>query len=56
MLTRRLLALLDARATIAVGVLAAAALLVPILLLLAPTNFPLHLPPYVVALRGKYLC
>ncbi len=56
MLTRRLLALLDARATIAVGVLAAAAILVPILLLLAPQNFPLHMPPYVVALLGKYLC
>ena len=56
MLTRRLLALLDARATIAVGVLAAAAILVPILLLLTPQNFPLHMPPYVVALLGKYLC
>jgi len=56
MLTRRLLALLDARATIAVGVLAAAAILVPILLLLTPQTFPLHVPPYVVALLGKYLC
>jgi urea transport system permease protein len=56
MLTRRLLALLDARASIAVGVLALAAILVPVLLLLTPQNFPLHMPPYVVALLGKYLC
>jgi urea transport system permease protein len=56
MLTKRLLALLDARATIAVGILAAAAVLVPILLLATPQNFPLHVPPYIVALLGKYLC
>ncbi len=56
MLTRRLLSLLDARATIAVAILAAAAILVPILLLLTPEKFPLHVPPYVVALLGKYLC
>ncbi|MFO1117067.1 MAG: urea ABC transporter permease subunit UrtC [Beijerinckiaceae bacterium] len=56
MLTRRLLSLLDARATIAVAILAAAAVLVPILLLLTPPTFPLHVPPYIVALLGKYLC
>ena len=56
MLTSRLLALLDRRSQIAVGLLAAAAILVPILLLATPQNFPLHMPPYVVALLGKYLC
>jgi len=56
MLTSRLLALLDRRSLIAVGLLAAAAILVPVLLLLTPQNFPLHMPPYVVALLGKYLC
>ena len=56
MLTSRLLALLDRRSLIAVGVLAVAAILVPILLLATPQNFPLHMPPYVVALLGKYLC
>ena len=56
MLTARLLALLDRRSLIAVGLLAAAAILVPILLLATPQSFPLHMPPYVVALLGKYLC
>ena len=56
MLTSRLLALLDRRSLIAVGLLAAAAVLVPILLLATPQSFPLHMPPYVVALLGKYLC
>ncbi len=56
MLTSRLLALLDRRSLIAVGVLAAAAILVPVLLLATPQNFALHMPPYVVALVGKYLC
>ena len=56
MLTSRLLALLDRRSLIAVGLLAAAAILVPILLLATPQSFPLHMPAYVVALLGKYLC
>ncbi|MFT4099396.1 MAG: urea ABC transporter permease subunit UrtC, partial [Rhodoblastus sp.] len=56
MLTSRFLKLLDRRSQIAVGLLAAAAILVPILLLATPQNFPLHMPPYVVALLGKYLC
>ncbi|MFV0279966.1 MAG: urea ABC transporter permease subunit UrtC [Rhodoblastus sp.] len=56
MILSRLLALLDARSRIAVALLAAAAFLVPVLLLLTPETFPLHMPPYVVALLGKYLC
>ncbi|MCC2100443.1 MAG: urea ABC transporter permease subunit UrtC, partial [Hyphomicrobiales bacterium] len=56
MLTSRLLALLDRRSLIAVGLLAAAAVLVPILLLMTPESFPLHMPAYIVALLGKYLC
>ena len=45
----------DAR-SIAIALIAAAAILVPILLLLTPRDFPLHMPPYIVALLGKYLC
>ena len=56
MLISRLNAMLDARSRIAVLLLAAAAVVVPVLLLLTPQNFPLHMPPYVVALLGKYLC
>ncbi|HMN70687.1 MAG TPA: urea ABC transporter permease subunit UrtC, partial [Rhodoblastus sp.] len=56
MLTSRLLALLDRRSLVAVGLLAVAAILVPILLLATPQTFPLHMPPYIVALLGKYLC
>ena len=37
-------------------VLAAAAILVPILALKTAPGSPLHIPPYVVALFGKYLC
>ena len=37
-------------------VLAMAAVLVPILSLTVPEGSALHMPPYVVALLGKYLC
>jgi urea transport system permease protein len=56
MLTSRLFALLDRRTLVAIGLIAAAAIIVPILLLLTPQSFPLHMPPYIVALLGKYLC
>jgi urea transport system permease protein len=56
MLTKRLAAMLDRRSLIAVAILAAAAIIVPLLLLATPVGSALHMPPYVVALLGKYLC
>ena len=46
---------LDARMRIAVLLILAAAVLVPVLAL-TPASFPLHLPAYLVPLFGKYLC
>ncbi len=51
-----LLSLVDRRGMVFVGLLAAAAILVPILALALPPASPFHIPPYVVALIGKYLC
>jgi urea transport system permease protein len=48
--------LLDRRGLVFVGSLVAAAILVPILALATPKGSALHIPPYVVALMGKYLC
>ena len=56
MLLRRFASIMDARSLTAVTLTAAVAIIVPILLLLTPESFPLHVPPYVVALLGKYLC
>ncbi len=53
---RRFASIMDARSLIAVALTAAVAIIVPILLLSTPESFPLHAPPYVVALLGKYLC
>ena len=47
---------LDRRGLIFLGVVIGAAVLVPLLALATPQNSALHLPPYVVALLGKYLC
>ncbi len=47
---------LDRGMTILVGLLAAAAVLVPALNLLLPASSPLHVPTYLMALFGKYLC
>ncbi|MCB1450733.1 MAG: urea ABC transporter permease subunit UrtC, partial [Nitratireductor sp.] len=44
------------RIVVAVAILAAAALLVPILNLAVPLGHPLHLPDHLVPLLGKYLC
>ena len=43
------------RTTVAVAILVVLALVVPLLLLGVPAGSPLHLPPYVVVLFGKYL-
>jgi urea transport system permease protein len=44
------------RGTIFLALCVAAALLVPIMTLAVPEGSALHMPPYVVALLGKYLC
>jgi urea transport system permease protein len=51
-----LLARIDGRARIAILLLVAAAILVPVLALATPAHSALHMPPYLVALFGKYLC
>ncbi len=45
----------DATGRIVIGLLVAAAMAVPVLNLMVPAGSPLHVPPYVVALTGKYL-
>ena len=47
---------LDRGATVFLVVILAAGVLVPALNLLLPESSPLHVPTYVVALFGKYLC
>ncbi|MFL5217469.1 MAG: urea ABC transporter permease subunit UrtC, partial [Microvirga sp.] len=51
-----LLARVDGRARIAIIVLIAVAILVPVLALATPPRSTFHMPPYLVALFGKYLC
>ncbi len=48
--------LLDTKGLVFLVVLAAAAVLVPILFLATPAGSSLHMPAYLVALIGKYLC
>ncbi len=47
---------LDRGALIFLGIVGAAAILVPLLNLLTPETFFLHVPTYLMALFGKYLC
>ena len=47
---------LDTRGLVFLGILAAAAVLVPIFFLATPAGSSLHMPAYLVALIGKYLC
>jgi urea transport system permease protein len=51
-----ILRLLDGRGTIFLAILLGMAVLVPALNLLLPPSHPLHVPTYVMALVGKYLC
>jgi urea transport system permease protein len=51
-----LLARIDGRARMAILLLIGAAILVPVLALATPARSALHMPPYLVALFGKYLC
>ncbi|MBL8583737.1 MAG: urea ABC transporter permease subunit UrtC, partial [Rhizobiaceae bacterium] len=46
----------DRRVVFAIAALLAAAILVPILNLIVPADSAFHVPPYMVALVGKYLC
>ena len=56
MITARLIAGLDPRGRIFLAILAAAALLVPILNLAVPPGSAFHVPTYAMSLMGKYLC
>jgi len=47
---------LDTKGLVFLSILAAAAVLVPILFLATPAGSSLHMPAYLVALIGKYLC
>jgi urea transport system permease protein len=46
----------DRRILITIAILVAAAAVVPVLNLAMPSDSVFHLPPYMVALVGKYLC
>ena len=46
----------DRRILITLVLLVAAAIIVPILNLALPSDSAFHVPPYMVALTGKYLC
>lgn len=56
MITRALFSISDAASRIFLGVLLAAAILVPASNMLLPESSPFHVPTHVVALLGKYLC
>lgn len=56
MITSMLISSLDRRGKIFLGVLAAAAILIPLLNILAPPTSIFHVPTYAVVLLGKYLC
>jgi urea transport system permease protein len=51
-----LLRMLDRGGIVFLLVLAALAICVPILTLLVPSSWPLHMPIYLVSLFGKYVC
>ena len=56
MITRRLLEAPDGRGWIFLGILLAAAIIVPCLNLFVPPGSFFHVPTSLVALWGKYLC
>jgi len=47
---------MDRRIAFTIAFLVAAAILVPVLSLTTAATSPFHVPPYIVALLGKYLC
>jgi urea transport system permease protein len=56
MITHALIERMGRGGHVFLGVLGALAVLVPILNLWVPPSSPLHVPTYIVALLGKYLC
>ena len=56
MIAARVIAGLDRRGQVFLLVLAAVAVLVPILNLVVPEGSALYMPTYAVSLLGKYLC
>lgn len=56
MITSMLMASLDRRGKIFLGILAVVAVLIPLLNLLTAPGSVFHVPTYAVALLGKYLC
>ena len=52
----RAYSLIDARGAVFLALLLAAAIIVPVLALATPVDSAFHVPTYVVALMGKYLC
>ena len=51
-----ILSLIDGRGAIFLGLLTAAAILVPLLSLVIPASSAFAIPPYLVALFGQYVC
>ncbi|OJT96125.1 MAG: urea ABC transporter permease subunit UrtC [Rhizobium sp. 63-7] len=56
MITGFLIRALDRNITVAIAIILAIAVLVPASNLLLPADNPLHIPTYIMALFGKYLC
>jgi urea transport system permease protein len=56
MITSLIIRSLDRRASIFLGILAALAVLVPVLNVALPESSMFHVPNYMVALLGKYVC
>ncbi|MGF1651340.1 MAG: urea ABC transporter permease subunit UrtC [Hyphomicrobiaceae bacterium] len=56
MITRALLGLNDTASRIFIAVMMGLLIIVPALNLLVPETSPFHVPTYIVALLGKYLC
>jgi|SRR5579883_739237 len=56
MIAARLFAKLDGLGSAFILILVAAAIAIPILAVATPRESPFFIPPYVVALLGKYLC
>ncbi|KAF0226628.1 MAG: branched-chain amino acid transport system permease [Beijerinckiaceae bacterium] len=56
MISQAILARLDGRGRIFLGVILAALVAVPVLNMLVPVGSPFHVPTWLVSLMGKYLC
>jgi len=56
MISQAILARLDSRGRIFLGIIMAALVAVPVLNLLVPAGSALHVPTWLVSLMGKYLC